>query len=433
MYRILVTWVAKLTIRINRMFGTGGSALPGLIIEKLSPQYLAKTSRYLKNGVVLITGTNGKTTTTKLLAGILENANQKVVVNRSGSNMSRGIAAALAEQSNWLGRPRGDVGLFEVDEAFVPNVAKQLKPKAIIVLNLLRDQLDRYGELDRTASLINQGLRHTSMAVLNADDPLVKALAEGRDKTRVAYFGAVAKLQNELPDDASLLQKTTRGLEELLPNFRHLRVLLTSCQPLHEGQKIHLKANGKSYEAALQLSGVYNAYNAIAAITAADVLKIDLTHATQSLASISPAFGRSEEIDSHGKTLQLLLVKNPAGFNQVLKTFLNTNSGLPILFAINDNFADGRDVSWLWDVDFELLHSKKPHVLVTGLRAYDLALRLKYAGVESTVEPDPQTALRTLEHNLKAGETGYIVPTYTAMLKLRGLLAKKSAVEEIWK
>lgn len=433
MYRIAVTWLGKLILHVLRLTGHNGSALPGLVVEKISPNYVRKMAKRLPGGVVLVTGTNGKTTTTKLLAGILESNKINVLVNRSGSNMSRGIAAAFIEQSSWLAGVRADVGLFEVDEAFVGDVSAKTKPRVLVVLNLLRDQLDRYGELDRTASLIAKGIEHSRVVVLNSDDSLVKDLSKKANKTHVKYFGAVPKLQQDLPDDASLLSKATLGIERFLPDLRHLDLLLSRSTSIKSGQNIALKYKGESYDAYLQLPGLYNAYNATAAALAAASLDIPFSNITSALAGVRPAFGRSEIINSKGKKLELLLVKNPSGFNQVINTFLSDHKNLPILFAINDNFADGRDVSWLWDVDFEKLKRMQHKILISGVRANDLAVRLKYAEISCSVEPKLEEALNIFRRQLSTQQIGYIIPTYTAMLGLRSLLSKEDDVKEIWK
>lgn len=420
-------------LHILRLSGRSGSALPGLVVEKISPNYVKKMAKRLPGGVVLVTGTNGKTTTTKLLAGVLEANKASVLVNRSGSNMSRGIAAAFIEQSSWLAGVKDDVGLFEVDEAFVGEVSAKTKPRVLVVLNLLRDQLDRYGELDRTASLIAKGIEHSKLVILNNDDSLVKNLAKKSRKTNVKFFGAVPKLQQSVPDDASLLIKATQGIERFLPDFRHLDVLLTKAKSIKSGQNIALKYRGESYDAYLQLPGLYNAYNAAAAALAAASLDIPFSKITSALAGVKPAFGRSEVINSEGKKLELLLVKNPSGFNQIINTFLSDHKNLLVLFAINDNFADGRDVSWLWDVDFEKLKGMDHNILVSGIRAHDLAVRLKYAEITCSVEPNLQEALKAFRAGIKDSQVGYVVPTYTAMLGLRLVLSKEDDVKEIWK
>jgi lipid II isoglutaminyl synthase (glutamine-hydrolysing) len=433
MYTLVIIWLGKLLIVLTRWRGGGGSAFPGLVIERLHPKFLSKMQPRLKAGTCLVTGTNGKTTTTKILAGILNDSHYQVVTNRAGSNMSRGIAGTLAEQASLGGRFREGFGLFEVDEAFVPDVAKKLQPKSILVLNLLRDQLDRYGELDRTADLIARGLEHCELAVLNADDPRVAGLSKKLEPHKVVFYGATAGLRAQVPHDDQLLSKLKRHLDALLHHRPEPHIMLVDAKPAGEVQRLTVQYQKQRYQADLPLPGTYNAYNAVAALSVASLVKgLDFMTAVGLLSKVQPAFGRSEKITVNGKDIQLLLVKNPAGFNQVIQTFLCSDKKQPLLIAINDNIADGRDVSWLWDVDFEALHHFEHKILATGTRGYDLALRLKYAEIKSTVELEMATALKQFLSALGPKDTGYIVPTYTAMLSLRKLLAKKAQLSEVW-
>lgn len=430
---ILAVWIGKILILGLRLAGKGGSALPGLVIGKVYPSFNVSMAAKLSGGSVLVTGTNGKTTTTKLLKGILRGANLKVISNTTGSNMSRGIASAFMEHATWLGGLKADIGLFEVDEAFMGEVASQLKPKVVVVLNLLRDQLDRYGELDRTAELIAAGLQHAQSVALNADDPLVAALAAAVPSGKVVFFGASAELKAHLPHDDELLAKHKAPKARTAHPKSAYNVYLLASRAKGEIQSLTVGYEGQDYKANLQLRGIYNAYNATAALAAATLIEgVSFAGAMASLEHIKPAFGRSELLEVGGKKLQLLLVKNPAGFNQVIKTFLG-DSGQALLVAINDNFADGRDVSWLWDVNFEQLAGKKHKVLASGTRANDLAVRLKYTEVKSVVETDLSKALRQFIKNLPKGATGYIVPTYTAMLELRALIARRSKVAKVYR
>ena len=429
MYTLVLVWLGKTILLGSRLRGGAGSALPGLVIEKLSPSFIANMAKQLKYGTVLITGTNGKTTTTKMVGDILRANKKKVIFNRSGSNMSRGIASTFIEKSNLLGNIKEDIGLFEVDEAFIPDVSEKLQPKAIAVLNLLRDQLDRYGELDRTAELINEGLQNTGIAVLNWDDRLVNTLGKTAPAARI-YFGAAEYLRRELPDDAGMYSQHTKT--SAANGAGKLNVLLQKAVEEKEYQVLTFSMQRKQYNVQLPIAGLYNAYNAAAALAIATALKLNLEKSASALAHSSPAFGRSEIVQVEGKKVQLLLVKNPAGYNQVIRTFLDSEKNLPLLLALNDNFADGRDVSWIWDVNFELMQKQKHHIMVTGLRAYDLALRLKYAQIDSIVEQPADKALEQFIHSLPSGQIGYIVPTYTAMLHLRASLGKRAKVAEFW-
>jgi UDP-N-acetylmuramyl tripeptide synthase len=346
--------------------------------------------------------------------------------------MSRGIASALIEQANFFGRLHSNIGLFEVDEAYAEDVAQKVRPRTLVVLNLLRDQLDRYGELDRTAQLISRAFKYCQSIVLNADDRLVRGLAEAAEDNPIVYFGATVHLRRQLPDDASLLTKLRRGLNLLLEPHPRVEVLLKGSRLKDGVQQIKLQTAGKDYQANLQLSGLYNAYNAAAAVAALGTVGISPPQAVKNLDAIEPPFGRGESIEVNGHQIELILVKNPSGFNQVIQTFLLSEKKLPVLMALNDNFADGRDVSWIWDVDFEGLRVQDHQIMATGQRAYDLALRLKYAETKASVEQDLNKALKTFLKALRPADVGYIIPTYTAMLKLRSMLGQKAKVKRLW-
>lgn len=426
---LLAIWLGKLIILTTRLVGNAGSALPGLVIEKFYRNFISRAGKKLQQ-VVLVTGTNGKTTTNKLLSEIVKGVGRPVITNRAGGNLSRGIASALLDHADWWGRLDARIGCFEVDEAFLSAVSAKLKPQLILVLNLLRDQLDRYGELDRTAELINQGLKYARKIILNADDPLVAALGKGKASSRLIYFGAAAPLKTKLPHDAELLGTNPSYLQPV--KGPRPQWLLTKSISTRSGQVAALKTASEVHDFKLRLPGVYNAYNGLAALAAAQTIGLELAAAIDQISEVAPAFGRSEQIKIGTKTVQLLLVKNPAGFNQIINEFL-AGSEHPILMAINDNFADGRDVSWLWDVDFEALTGRKHPVTATGIRGYDLAVRLKYAEIPSVTKRNLSRTLRRFVSDLKPGQIGYIVPTYTAMLSLRRLLKKSGDVGEVWR
>lgn len=429
MYWILAVWLGKAIILVSRWVGNAGSALPGLIVERFYPDFISKASQHLSDGAVMVTGTNGKTTTNKLLAGIARSQGTKVLTNRAGGNLSRGIASAFLDHLNWRGQLDSTLGLFEVDEAFVGPVAAKLKPRYLVVLNLMRDQLDRYGELDRTAELIAKGIPHSQGAILNADDPLVSKLAKARPKNRLTLFGATDAINKQLPHDGLLHGASSNAKHKKTPQAAFK---LTHITKTPNGQKVSISYQGRSFHGRTKLPGVFNAYNVLAALAAATRLGYEPAAVLASIQDIEPAFGRSELIKIGGKSIQLLLVKNPSGFNQIIKTFLASQNNSPVLIAINDNFADGRDVSWLWDVDFESIRARNHQIIASGLRSYDMALRLKYAGVLSDTITDPKHALTELLKRTKAGETAYIVPTYTAMLNLRRILKKPAGLKEVW-
>lgn len=427
MYFTAVLWLGKIILIVSRLRGGAGSALPGLVAERLYPKFISRFREQLSGGSFLITGTNGKTTTTKLLAGIFSGVGKKLVINKAGSNLSRGIASALLEHANWTGKLDASRGAFEVDEAHLVDVAAKLKPKAIVVLNLHRDQLDRYGELDRTASLIGQALKHASTSILNADDPLVYNLRRFASTKKILTYGAKSSISKKLPHDAALHAHKDKPIKAS-PLLQ-----ITSATSTKDKQKITYTYTGKEYTASIQILGLYNAYNAAAALLCAHAGGIKLSNANKHVGNVPAAFGRTERIEIDGNNIQLLLVKNPAGFNQVIQNFLILHKSPRILIAINDNIADGRDVSWLWDVDFKPLKAAKPKILCSGIRGYDMATRLKYAEINSDTEVDLQKSLNSFLTGLPAGETGYIVPTYTAMLRLRRLIGKRAKLHRMWK
>ena len=431
MLRLPVLWLGKILVFLARLRGGGGSAFPGLVAERIHPGLLDEQVRRLPEGCVLVTGTNGKTTTSKMLTEILTADGKRVLTNRSGSNMVRGLLSSVIEHSTWGGTLDYDLAVFEVDEPNMTAVAAATDPRLAVVLNLHRDQLDRYGELETTARLIGDSLPRAAGTLLNADDPLVAGLAD-RANGPVEWFGASDQIRSELPDDAGLLAGGT-AQSAAVPADR-LRVELVSCTPAEGGQSVELRAEGLQADVTthLPLPGVYNAYNAAAAVAAASALDVDTDRAARSLERVEPAFGRGETVRVDDTQVLLLLVKNPSSFTQVIRTQLASGPGRPILFAINDNFADGRDISWLWDVDFEAMAGRDDRIIITGLRATDLALRLKYAEIESTVVEDPADALSAVRSETLPDETAFVVPTYTAMLELRRLVGRATDLKGMW-
>jgi UDP-N-acetylmuramyl tripeptide synthase len=452
---IITIALAKLASLLSRWLGRGdGSALPGLVAERLDPNILEKLGRRMSGDIVLVTGTNGKTTTTKMLREILGQGGEHVLTNQAGSNLYRGIVASILAQCTLTGELQPGLALFEVDEAAMPEVARVLQPQTIVVLNLFRDQLDRYGELDKTASLIRTAILSTKAQLcLNADDPLVASLAtSAHDPKQVMFFGINAKYQNQLTHDytADSLHDPVTGspLEYSQVYFGHMghyratkgsfkrptpAVALTEFTDLGVAEsRVKVKFGGQIQELALALPGLYNLYNALAALAVAEVRQIKPETALASLAKTAAAFGRVEKIVLKGREIYILLIKNPTGFNQIIQTFLLDQSEKNVLMIINDNFADGRDVSWLWDAAIEDLAPHKHQVITSGIRGYDMALRLKYADITpSKVELDPEVALQALIKATKPGETAYILPTYTAMLALRNLVRAEAGIERM--
>lgn len=443
--------------RLTRM--GGGTTLPGRIAAAISPGLVAGLSSRLARGVVLISGTNGKTTTARSLAEILEAAGLAVVHNRAGANLLSGIATALATHATLRGRMRGEVGLFEVDEATLPAAVAATRPRVVVLLNLFRDQLDRYGEIDLVAERWRRALAvlpPESTLVYNADDPLVADLC--RDHAGpVRAFGLEEAPHGEgraleHAADARYCYRCGRPYEYTLVTLGHMgHYRCPGCgaarptpQVCARGVHLHgadgagatIIADGTAIPVSTVLPGLYNVYDVTAAASAALALGIAPAAVERGITATAPAFGRGERVDLGGREALLLLAKNPAGFNEVLRTVLLAEAAPVVLIAINDLIADGRDISWLWDVDFEMLRDSARAVVVTGLRAEDMALRLKYAGLGAErviVERDGGGALDRARSLLREGERLYILPTYTAMLHLRKILARRGAVRGFWK
>jgi lipid II isoglutaminyl synthase (glutamine-hydrolysing) len=443
MFRLLRA-LARLVRAASRRLGrSGGTTAPGRLLLRLSPRALERMSRELDAGALLVSATNGKTTTAGMIAAVLERAGRPVVHNRAGSNMAWGVATALLD----AGRASGQLGLFEVDEAWLAPVAAQLDPRLILLANLFRDQLDRYGELeslaDRWAELVAAADPETRF-VLNADDPLVADLGRGRDG--VVYFGVEDEAQS-LPGmqhaadskhcrncgaayhyDAVYLGHLGRyrcpqcGRERPAPDVTATSVHLEGMS----GSRVELRTPQGELSLRLPLPGLYNVYNAVAAAATALALGLPSATVVEALEGFGGAFGRVETIPVDGRGLSILLVKNPVGANEVLRTLTLEEGRLDIWFALNDRTADGRDVSWIWDADFELLEGRVRRATCTGTRAEEMALRLKYAGVDVEIAVERDLG-RALDAALAAaaGERVYALPTYTALLDLRDLLAKR--------
>ncbi|GAC1489586.1 MAG: MurT ligase domain-containing protein [Candidatus Limnocylindrales bacterium] len=447
-----------------QLLGRGATALPGLVALAVDPDTVARLSRALPHGTVGVTGTNGKTTTTRMLSDIVRAAGWAPVHNRSGSNLDRGLAAALLADATWSGESRGDVGIYELDEASVPRILARLHPRILVVTNLFRDQLDRYFEIDalarRLAAAIGPLPENTTL-VLNADDPIVAYLGNahrgpvlyfGVDDPQVGAVGDAARLGSQGISDASRCPRCHGPLA-------YTRVVLAhvgdwSCAPCGLARpprdlaaaRLILGPSATELRIAgtvgavldpivIPVPGAYNAYNALAALAAARALDIALPTATRALAGYKPAFGRLEAIAAEGRSLRLVLVKNPAGFNAAIGALLETGRHPRILAALNDRDADSRDVSWIWDADFEALAPSITHAVVTGLRARDMALRLKYAGLPSElvmVVDGWAAAIRAAIADAPVGEEIVVLTTYTAMLALRDALARLGYVKQFW-
>ncbi len=427
----------KLTRAGLRTLGRGATALPGLVALAVDPGAIGAMTAGLAHGAVLVSGTNGKTTTARMLADVVRAAGWAPIHNRSGSNLDRGIAAALLAEADWSGAPSGDVAIFEVDEASVPRVLGRIEPRVVLVTNLFRDQLDRYFEVDQLARRMASSfaaLPETTTLVLNADDPTVggkvpQAISDAthcpRCGTRLRYERVILAHVGDWSCPGCGLSRPRRDVSARAVELRR------------DGSLLHLGGAVASAVDAVEVPvpGLYNAYNALAAVAAAEALGIGLTTAARAIAAFRPAFGRLEVVEADGRRLRIVLVKNPAGFNAAIGALLEQGGQHRLLAALNDQDADGRDVSWIWDADFEALVPAVEHAVVTGLRARDLALRFKYAGLprdRMEVADGWAHAVRRAIELTPIGAEVVVVTTYTAMLALRDALARMGFVRQFW-
>ena len=489
---------------ISRRRGGGGTSAPGKLLMRLAPDAIGELGARLALGSVLISATNGKTTTAAMAAAILERAGVSLVHNQAGANMAGGIATTLLDAARPRGAIAGELGLFEVDELWLARLAAELDPRALLLGNLFRDQLDRYGELDTIAERWEQVLREGAgerprtgagdgsanklrerKLVLNADDPLIADL--GREHAGVVYFG--------MQDDSLALAGMAHAADAkhcrrcgapyvfdaiYLGHLGHYH-----CESCGQGRpapavtatnvrlqgvraaRFTLGTPAGQAEISLALPGLYNVYNALAAAALATALELPLETIAAGLSATRAAFGRAETVmlsvpapstagagtPARKRELRILLVKNPAGANEVLRTLALEPGEHDLLGVLNDHIADGRDVSWIWDADFELLAGRVRHVTCSGTRAADLAARLKYAGLDPAridVREELADALAVAAANRPAreehlddvggadrggGDTGaplFALPTYTAMLALRELLVERGEASSAW-
>jgi UDP-N-acetylmuramyl tripeptide synthase len=435
----------------------GGTTLPGRFLLRIAPDAIGRLGAGLERSRTIISATNGKTTTAGMLASALHAAGRDPVHNRAGSNMAWGVATALLDGG-------GDEGLFEVDEAWLPSVADELAPTLLVLGNLFRDQLDRYGELERLAdqwAAVVAGREGRTGLVLNADDPLIADLGRDRELRRregVTFFGiedpaqAVPELQHAF--DAKHCRRCGapyRYERAFVGHLGHYRcpncgadrpapdVYATGIELQGiSGSRFRVRTGDGELTIDLPLPGLYNVYNALAAIAAAERLGIAGEQISAGLQSVRAAFGRVETIAIGERSLAILLIKNPAGANEVLRTLRleaeQSGGRLDLWLALNDRIADGRDVSWIWDADFDLLADSAGRIHCTGTRAAEMALRLKYAGWPTerieVVAGIPDSLDRALA---AAGQRLFALPTYTALIELRTLLAKRGLATEFWR
>ena len=440
----LASGLARLSAVMLRILGRGATSLPGRLMLAIDPQAIEERVAALTQGTIVVSATNGKTTTCSLLAEMLEAGGYQPVHNRAGANMAGGVASALLSQN-------GDIGLFEVDEFWLDGLVGQLEPRVAVLGNLFRDQLDRYGELETILSRWSKlaGSGDVGRLVLNADDPSIAGLGEGAPNP--LYFGIIdpgvatgapqhASEQVSCPACGSGLRYAgwylghlgdyacercdwSRPVAEVSASGVELRGLAGTAFDLHLGKHVE--------RVSTPLPGLYNVYNALGAAAGALALGISPEAITGAIGGATAVFGRAEIVRVGRRDCSILLVKNPAGANEVFRTVALEPGRHDMLFVLNDLIADGRDVSWIWDADFEELAGQVASVTCSGTRAVEMALRLKYAGVPpgaiSIVEDLPDALSAAARGD---GERLLAFPTYTAMLDLREFLVDEGAARE---
>ena len=442
--------LARAAGRLSRVAGKGGgTTIPGKILATVDPAAVGKLASRLPLGSALVSATNGKTTTAAMVAEIL-GGKLALAHNRAGANLVSGVTSALLEQKD------AELGLFEVDEGALPNIARRIRPQAVCLGNLFRDQLDRYGELEHVAEGWRGAvldLDPAAWTVINADDPLLADIARGRAEALRFGIDDPAAARERLPHAADSKYCRTCGApyEYAAAYVGHLGDY--RCPRCHdsrpaldvaaraialsglESTAFDLVTPEGTRRVSISLPGLYNVYNALAAASLSLVLGAGLDEIEAGLARFRPAFGRFERIVAGDRTVLLLLVKNPAGANEVVRTLVDAGAPPRLLVALNDEIADGRDVSWIWDVDFEPLIGSLDELVASGARAEELALRFKYGGLE----PERITLVRdlggALTHGLEAtppGQELVVLPTYTAMLELRRIASERGLVRPYW-
>ena len=444
------SFAARTAARLSRLAGAGGgTTLPGKLLWKLDPRAIDALAARLPQGAVAVSATNGKTTTTAIVAEILE-PTTRLAWNRSGANLVSGVASTLLDARD------AELGLLEVDEAALQEVARRVRPRALLLGNLFRDQLDRYGELEHVADgwrAMVAELDASATLVVNGDDPQVGDL--GRDRPTTIAFGlddprhARPSLQHAA--DSRYCVRCGQPYEFAAayvghlgdyrcPSCGHARPeLQVSARSIElaglESAAFELATPAGSIDVTLRLPGLYNVYNAVGAAALAQALGAGLPEIKAGLERFDAAFGRFERIASGDKTILVLLIKNPAGANEVVRTL--EDGGVPglVLLALNDAIADGKDVSWIWDVDLEPLLARVERVIASGDRAAELGLRCLYGGFDAAgleLETDLERALdRGLELTPPGGEL-VVLPTYTAMLALQRIVSERGLTRPYW-
>ena len=439
--------ISKIVIKLSKKLFKGGSNFPGRIALKLDKHILKIVSKNYE--VILVTGTNGKTTTTSLIYNMLKDDKKSVITNNTGANLKPGIVSCFVENFKFKPSKKEKYAVIEVDEANLRLITEYIKPKIIVVTNLFRDQLDRYGEVYTTLNKILEGINMVpeTTLVLNGDESLLGNLEVPNKKL---YFGfECAVNDNKIVDinaDAKFCKKCKNAYEYDFITYNHLGKFYCS----HCGYKrpelsyyvdkiIELSTSGSlvyinENEYYINQPGVYNIYNGLSAYSTAKVLGLNNSIIFNALKSSNSSFGRQETIEINNKEVKIILVKNPAGYDEAINTISLDKREINLAVLLNDNYADGRDVSWIWDVNFERLSTLKLNdTIVGGIRLYDMAVRLKVAGINSSkliIAPSYESILKNIE--ACTGEIIYVLATYTAMIELRKYLYSKGLIKKLW-
>lgn len=442
----------KMTRWVLRKTGRGGTALPGKVAQFFSKDILTTVSHGMD--VLVVTGTNGKTTTAKMMEHAFTSAGYDCLSNQSGANLLSGVTAELTCGADWTGRPKTHFAVIECDEGALKQVVPEVKPKVIVVTNFFRDQLDRYGEVTTTVNQIREGIQKVPEAILclNADDSLVASLAEGVPNPVFWYGLDTPSGTGKDPQisDARYCIRCGSAYEYRYHTYAHLGdyycpkcgiqrpktdVAVTKIDRISsDGSNIVLRIGSREYEATVALPALYNIYNAVAAVCACTAFGLSAKELLASLSNVHSSFGRMENFKLGDKRVQMILVKNPAGCNEALSYVTSLDEDLNLVLGLNDRTADGHDISWIWDADYEQLAEDAhiQNIIVCGDRAQDMQLRLKYAGCDENRIVLENDKGKLLERMKEGTLPLYVLPNYTAMLELRTLLQQETGAKKFW-
>ncbi len=449
---IIAILLGKAAMHVSRLTGRQGSDIPGKIALKIAPGLLRELARHVEGDIFMVTGTNGKTTTSNMIAAVFQEQGVRYVHNRVGANMLTGVTTAFIEKTNWLGTSRFDTAILETDEGYVPVLFEHLHPRRLLITNFFRDQLDRYGEIDRILEKICNGVKkHRVELMLNADDPLVCNFEDRTGQTAVFYGFAATDYDTYISNGNREGRYCVRCGHQLQYNCYHYAQLgeyfcpncgsrnperTYTADALDLSQGISMLVNG--IELHSHYEGFYNAYNLLAAVALTQSAGYAESVIQKALNHFEPQQGRMEAFQIRGKKVTLILVKNPAGFEQVLMMLQNHLQPKKVFLVLNDNTQDGHDVSWIWDVGVENIFqgdtARIEQLICGGLRSGDMAVRMKYAGF-----PAEMIQLAdSLESGIDALLTGdtpeemdhYVICNYTALAPCRTILVKMQEQEK---